>query len=218
MVVSSPYKVAFVAGEVSFLEGLTQLIGDRLPPLCKAPADLLSGVSALQRNDTALAVVHIPAPPTLRLLPGKRFLVLCDVRDPGNLGTMIRIADWYALDGIICSPRTVDMYNEKVIQASMGSFLHVPVHYMPLLPLLQEASLPILAASLSGTEWLGEHSLPAEGLLLIGNESHGLPEPLLTLATRQVRIRRYGQADSLNAAIAAALFCEAWRRPGGGAG
>jgi RNA methyltransferase, TrmH family len=214
LLLQSSYQIELLVGEREFLSELHNLMGKRMAPAFLATGELLAGVSALQKNESGLAVVRIPPAKPLRLASTSRLLALADIQDPGNLGTIIRIADWFGLDGLVCSPHTVELYNPKVIQASMGSFLHLPIHYTPLSPLLRSSGLPIIATVLTGGQYLEESRLPEQGFLLIGNESHGLPKELLELATHRLSIRRHGQAESLNAAIAAAIFCQAWSQTG----
>ncbi len=164
------------------------------------------------------------------------WLVADRVQDPGNLGTMIRIADWFGFEGLICSPDTVDCYNSKVIQASMGSLFRVPVHYTELNPTelsrltgmrlfdfmisgqaigAQSAfqEVPWLVASIPGGLDLNRIQFPKQGgLLLIGNESQGLNQNLLQHATHCIGIPSFGSAESLNAAVAAGIFANAIRR------
>ncbi|MBL7754765.1 MAG: RNA methyltransferase [Chitinophagaceae bacterium] len=151
-----------------------------------------------------LGVVGIP---DTNDIVGKRFFLLDQIRDPGNLGTIIRIADWFGLDGIICSPETVELYNPKVVQASMGSIFRVPVIYTTLPDWIRtHADIPVYAASLQGKNLHeSSHSIQT-GAILIGNESNGLTPELLSASTYQIRIPGGGAAESLNAAVAAGIL------------
>lgn len=132
--------------------------------------------------------------------------MLDDLQDPGNMGTMIRIADWFAIEDIICSENSVDCYNPKVVQASMGSLARVNVFYTDLLPFIKKnEKINLYATSLSGTSIFNLSTIK-EGIILIGNESKGVHEDLLSLSSHQITIPRYGHAESLNAAVAAGII------------
>lgn len=134
-------------------------------------------------------------------------LVLDQLRDPGNLGTIIRIADWFGLAGIWCSPDTVELWNSKTIQASMGSIFRVPVSYGDPLELIQrEKSERIYATVLGGTD-LRQTQFAAGGLILIGSESFGLREAVVKAAQHKITIPSFGKAESLNAAVATGIVC-----------
>ncbi|MBP6456300.1 MAG: RNA methyltransferase [Chitinophagaceae bacterium] len=133
-------------------------------------------------------------------------IALDDIQDPGNLGTIIRIADWYGINQIYCSPKTVDMYNTKTIQASMGSIFRVSIHYVDLIKELSPLKERCMAAVLNGTS-IKECKLPTNGILIIGNESKGINEDLLKICNHKISIPRKGKAESLNAAIACGIIC-----------
>lgn len=133
-------------------------------------------------------------------------LVLDRIQDPGNLGTMIRIADWFGLDTLVCSEDSADPYQPKVIQAAMGSHLRVRAHSMDLGVFLASQSRPVFAACLEGESVL-KHSPQKEGLLLIGNESRGIDPRWKEKADFPVSIPSYGGgAESLNAAVSAGIL------------
>ena len=139
-------------------------------------------------------------------LKGKLSLMLDDLQDPGNLGTIIRIADWFGIDNIICSENSVDCYNPKVVQSTMGSLARVNILYVQLEKFLKENSgIKVYAATLSGTSIF---KLPkiTEGIILIGNESKGIHHDLLKYKVEQITIPRIGHAESLNAAVAAGII------------
>lgn len=168
----------------------------------------LDKISTLQTPQGILALVHIPEQPVLNLknLKGVFSLVLDGVQDPGNLGTIIRTADWFGFKQLICSHHTVEAYNPKTVQATMGSLSRVNIHYTDLEVFLNEAGLPVFGAVLNGkslydTEW------GKEGLLILGNEGQGITAELTKLITDPVTIPRVGGAESLNVAISAAILC-----------
>lgn len=138
-------------------------------------------------------------------------LALDGVRDAGNVGALLRIADWFALDRVVLSPDSADLFHQKVINASMGSFARVTVHTAELATALAGARVPVLGCDLAGDD---AHALPAlrDAVIVIGSEGPGLSPAVRQRVTRRVTIPRYGRAESLNAAVAAALVCDNLRR------
>lgn len=132
-------------------------------------------------------------------------LMLDGIQDPGNLGTIIRTADWFGVSSVICSLETVDCFNPKVVQASMGSIMRVPVTYNNLKEYLEKGSLPVYGALLDGDEIKGS-VYPEDMILLIGNEGQGIHTELLPYIDRPVRIPSFGEAESLNAAVATGIL------------
>jgi TrmH family RNA methyltransferase len=137
--------------------------------------------------------------------------VLDDIRDPGNLGTIMRVADWYGINKIVASEETADVYNSKVIQSSMGSFTRVNIFYTDLGRYLSESTTPVFGAFLDG-ENVHEINFGKGGLIIIGNEAKGISEAVEKFVTKRITIPRFGQAESLNAAIATAVICDNVRR------
>jgi len=167
--------------------------------------DELARVSALQTPNAVLLVVHLPKEEKAK--PGKEWILALDrLQDPGNMGTIIRIADWYGIRHIVASPDSVDFYNAKVLQSAMGGHLRVQLHQADLASFLKETTLPILAAALDGHN-IYEFKKPEAAVLLIGNESKGISPELLNMATSRVTIPRIGEAESLNAAVATGILC-----------
>jgi TrmH family RNA methyltransferase len=168
----------------------------------------LQKMSSLTTPQEILAVIHLPEWPQLQQadLKNRFTLVLDGVQDPGNLGTIIRTADWFGIKNIICSEDTVDAYNPKVVQATMGSLARVNLHYTDLALLLAQIKLPVLGAMLNGDN-IYTANMGAEGMIVMGNEGNGLRPDIEQLITRAITIPRLGEAESLNVAIATALFC-----------
>ncbi|HAN49757.1 MAG TPA: RNA methyltransferase [Amoebophilaceae bacterium] len=211
LLLSSRYTVQMVIGTPAFLD--THRIAMQ-PDLAVFQTDetTLAALGTFTTNKAVLAVANIPHTHTLLPPPGDTWgLVLDNIRDPGNLGAIVRMADWYNIPTLICSPSTVDLYNPKVLHASMGSFTHVKVYYTPLPAFLSTTSLPILGTFTSGDN-IHCTPLPFPGLIIIGNESRGISPAVLPYVQQQIRIPRYGQAASLNAAMATAIVCDHWRR------
>jgi len=172
----------------------------------------LQQLSSLATSNHVLAVVAMAnkqEPPTPT--EGTLSLALENIQDPGNLGTIIRTADWFGITTIYSSTTTVDQYNPKVIQSSMGSFLRITHYYCNLSDVLAQSTSPVIAASMQGQNLFTTPSPSAGGVLLVGNESHGLSEEVLGLAHHQVHIPSRGHAESLNAAVAASILMT-WAR------
>lgn len=138
-------------------------------------------------------------------LNGRVTLLLDGIQDPGNLGTIIRIADWFGITQVIATEDTVELYNPKVIQSTMGSFLRVQVWYKNLETFMPAVQVPVYGALLNGVA-ITNHPPFTEGLLVIGNESKGIREPLMPFITHAVTIPRIGEAESLNAAVATGII------------
>ncbi|MCX2482757.1 TrmH family RNA methyltransferase [Pedobacter sp. MR2016-24] len=168
----------------------------------------LEKISALQAPQGVLAVVAIPAKAGFdkNSLKNSFSLVLDGVQDPGNLGTIIRTADWFGFKNVICSNHTVEVYNPKTVQATMGSLARVDVSYHELPEFLKDIEMPIFGAMLDGNS-LYETNWGKEGLVILGNEGQGVSEEVEKFIGRPITIPRVGQAESLNVAVSAAIFC-----------
>lgn len=165
----------------------------------------LATISALHTPNEVLLVVPVPTPKEIPQL-NEWYIVLDDIQDPGNMGTIIRIADWFGIGHIICSPGCVDVYNPKVVQSAMGGHLRVKLYEADIISFLSVTSLPKYAATLGGQS-VYETGRSEAGVLIIGNESKGVSAGVLALATRQVTIPRKGGAESLNAGVSAGILC-----------
>ena len=172
----------------------------------KSPQEVL-GVFAIPHHDTDL---HACARQRL-------CLALDDVQDPGNLGTIIRVADWFGIEDIFCSPGTADVYNPKTVQATMGAIARVRIHYLPLVETLKqgECDYPIYGTLLEGKN-MYERDLKNKGLIVMGNEGKGLSPEMRALITDRLYIPSFPQdrptSESLNVAIATAIVCAEFRR------
>ena len=177
----------------------------------------LSRMSHLSTPPSCLALVRIPQADLSEDIPSELCLALDGVRDPGNLGTIIRLADWFGVNTIYCaSPGSVDAFNPKVVQATMGSIFRVRLVYTDLGSLCArfiEKGLPVYGTLLDG-ENIYTSSLRGEGLLVMGNESRGLSEGIRSLVSDSLRIPSFGRsgAESLNVACACAIALSEFRR------
>lgn len=165
----------------------------------------LSKLSFLKHPDDGVAVFYKKQPD----VPSSNLIVaLDDVRDPGNLGTIIRLCDWFGISDLVCSEQTVDCYNPKVVQATMGSLTRVRVSYKPLKAYLQHADRPVLAAVINGDN-IYKAQLPKKAILVMGNEANGISDEVLSIVNQRVAIPRFGEiqkAESLNVATSTAIL------------
>jgi RNA methyltransferase, TrmH family len=173
----------------------------------------LERISTLSTPNEVVVVLKKKEEQVWILPSGAWCLALDGIQDPGNLGTIIRIADWFGVKHMLCSPECADWYNPKVIQASMGSFLRVQPCYTDLLAWMSSYKDPIYAATLEG-EPVTRMEQVVPGIVLIGNESKGIHQALKALATKEVTIPRIGEAESLNAAVATGILLSHFCREG----
>lgn len=161
-------------------------------------------ISHLKNPSNILAV--FPTPESKKCPNNGRILVLDNVSDPGNLGTIIRLCHWFGIQHIVCSPNSVDCYNPKVVQATMGSLAMVNCHYLALTTFLQTTSLPIYGTFLSGAS-IYQIDLPKDAVIVFGNEAHGISSGVEKVITHKITIPRRGTdgPESLNIATAAAI-------------
>jgi RNA methyltransferase, TrmH family len=169
-------------------------------------------ISFLTTPNKALAVFKIPKQKPLN--EEGLIVVLDAVSDPGNLGTIIRLCDWFGVKELICSLNTVDCYNPKVIQATMGSLTRVNITYIDLVPFLKEAKQPVYGAFMEG-ENVYKKQLPENGILVMGNEANGISKDMEALIAEKISIPRFGdlqETESLNVATATAILLSEFRR------
>ncbi len=175
--------------------------------LILAPQHEIDNISTLQAPGQVLLVIKHLIPVAIAETT-KWCMALDEIQDPGNMGTLIRIADWFGIEHILCSPGCVDVYNPKVVQAAMGSHLRVQVHIAELASTLPTLGLPVYAATLQGKDvYQMQRDRTRAGVLVIGNESKGIGADVLKVATQQVTIPRTGGAESLNAGVSAGILC-----------
>ena len=172
----------------------------------------LKKISALSTPNNCLAVFKIPA--SMPILDKGLILALDDIRDPGNLGTILRLCDWFGISQVVCSEQTVDLYNPKVVQATMGSISRVNVGYVNLKSFLQNSSLPIFGTFMDGSNVYME-ILPKEAIVIMGNEANGISPEVENTIKNRLTIPRFGDlqlTESLNVASATAIILSEFRR------
>ncbi len=176
-------------------------------------------ISQLKSANNSVALVEIPRHELdMESLTDKLTLVLDQVQNPGNLGTIIRLADWFGIENVICSENSADCFNPKVVQATMGAILRVKVHYHPLCEILssmQAAQVPIYGTLLEGDN-IYQEPLSQAGVIIMGNEGQGISEEVQKYITRKLYIPPFPAdrvgSESLNVAIATSVVCSEFRR------
>jgi len=168
-------------------------------------------MSALKNPSAVLGVFHIPKTP--KYSANDWVVVLDDVRDPGNLGTIIRLCDWFGIKNLICSTTTVDCFNPKVLQATMGSISRVDIRYTDLPIFLAKTDVPVYGAFMDGAVVYKE-KIPKKGILIMGNEANGISEEIKAFCSKKVSIPQFGSAstESLNVATATSILLNEIRR------
>ena len=181
-------------------------------PITLVSKEELRKVSSLKNPDEGLAIFHQRQ--HKGILQEGVILALDNVQDPGNLGTLIRLCDWFGIETLICNSQTVDCYNPKVVQATMGSLTRVAVHYLNLAGFLATCALPLYAMDLDG-ENLYTTEFPEDCVLILGNEANGISPEVRALADGIITIPRFGklqQTESLNVAMAGAIVMSQVRK------
>lgn len=218
-VLAADWQIELLAVTDLFYKENTRLLDNqRVPVEIVTPADL-DRIGTLETNNAGLAVAKTRRNHPLRAEAGELVLVLDDIRDPGNLGTIIRIADWYGITKIICSATTADVYNPKVMSATKGSFTRVSWFYTDLAEFFGQVSSTaiVYGAFLSGanvhTLNFREASVRGAGsYLVVGNEANGINPDVENFVTQKLTIPRFGSAESLNVGIATAIILDNWQR------
>ena len=225
----SDFKIDFILATKKFYNENNEIINKKnvSPSVVPAKAGIQSGknditydivekagiekVSSLESNDSALAVVFQKENTPLEIKTNEIILALDDIRDPGNLGTIIRIADWYGIKKIVASESTVDQYNNKTVSASKGSFTRVQMFYTDLEKYLSNIKTPVLGTFMKG-ENVHTLNFPKGGILIMGNESNGISKDIEKYITTKITIPSFGETESLNVGIATAVVVDNWRR------
>ncbi|MBF4466680.1 RNA methyltransferase [Flavobacterium sp. LC2016-12] len=172
----------------------------------------LKKISALATPNSCLAVFKIPA--ENKIIDSGLIIALDDIRDPGNLGTILRLCDWFGIKQIICSKETVDIYNPKVVQATMGSIARVNVNYIDLKTFITQTKLPVFGTFMDGDN-IYKSNLPQNGIIIMGNEANGISAEIEKIVTSRISIPRFGElqkTESLNVATATAIILSEFKR------
>jgi len=172
----------------------------------------LKKISALSSINTCLGLFRVPESKTTQ--EEGLLVALDDIRDPGNMGTILRLCDWFGVKEVVCSKTTVDIYNPKVIQATMGSISRVNVNYVDLNSFLENTSLPVFGTFMDGKN-IYNQKLPKEGIIVMGNEANGISSTIEKIVSKRLSIPRFGslqQTESLNVATATAIVLSEFKR------
>ena len=205
--INSKFTTAIVYGTKSFEQQNINILRQYNVVFELAHENELSQAGYLNSNNAAIALVEIVDSPMAPIALSGWTIVLDSINDPGNLGTIIRIADWFGINRIVLSENSVDVYNSKVVNASKGSLSRVQIDYTNLVETLKEYKGHILGADMEGEDI---HSLDPirEGVLVMGSESHGISDEIQKLLTSIITIPKIGNAESLNVGVAAAIICD----------
>jgi len=178
--------------------------------------ELISGIdlkkiSSLKTPNKVLGVFHMPESKSIDF--NDWIVVLDDVRDPGNLGTIIRLCDWFGIPDLVCSLNTVDCYNSKVLQATMGSITRVNISYIDIVPFIQNSEVPVYGAFMDGDK-VYEENFTKKGILVMGNEANGISKGVEAFINKKISIPQFGKqtAESLNVATATAILLNEIKR------
>lgn len=208
----SDFEVTTLIASPVFLNENYILFKNKAIEVFEAKEDELSSLGAFKNNNSCLAIAKTKPNELIAMEERELVLGLDDVRDPGNLGTIIRVADWYHITKIVCSENCAEFYNPKVISATMGSFTRVQICYTDLIRFVKNSNVAVYGAFLDGNN---VHDLPLStpgGIIIMGNESFGISPALESIIQNKVLIPQYGEAESLNVAIATAIICDNFRR------
>ncbi len=202
MIMQCANQVQKIYATAPFIESVRDISG--YIDLIEVDNEMLERLSLMQAPNQALAVMKkfdFPLPPT----DSKEWLMLLDgIQDPGNLGTIIRLADWFGIRNILCTLDCADCYNPKVVQASMGSIARIGVHAINWTDWLSNYKGPVIGTMLDG-EPIQNFSFPEHGLIVIGREGSGIRTEMKSLLTQSIAIPSFGKAESLNAAVATGI-------------
>ena len=184
--------------------------------IIEATPDEIKKTSLLKSPQDVIAVYRIPRYSIdFKCLPGQLSLALDTVQDPGNLGTIIRLADWYGIENIFCSLECADLYNPKTVQSTMGALARVKVHYANLKELFEKVELPVYGTFLDGGNMYSTE-ISAHGIIVMGNEGNGISKDLEPYISERLFIPNFPEGrettESLNVAVATAIICAEFRR------
>ncbi len=210
-VLQSSWEVKMVMATTEFLNRHFVSKNKSKTKIFEADTELLRKTGTLVTNDAGIGVVRIPEAGKFIEPSNGLVLAIENLQDPGNLGTLVRIADWYGIGKMLLSPESVDLYNPKTIQSSMGSFLRVNVFYTNLKEIFKKRKIPLY-----GTFPIGDNiyttNLSSVGYILLGNESRGISSELSDFVDFRLSIPNFGKAESLNVAVAGAVVLDNFKR------
>ena len=211
-----PYSTPlYVAATKDWLTQNAHLIS-KVKEVDEVSQDELERASLLRTPQSVLAVMPIPERKLDIMSLQEQLVIALDcVQDPGNLGTILRIADWFGIHKVLCAEGTADVYNPKCVQSCMGALARVEVHYCNLAEELEKVKMPIYGTFLDGSDIYAEE-LTSNGIIVMGNEGNGISEEVSKLVNRRLYIPNYPKGsqttESLNVAVATGIVCAEFRR------
>ncbi|MFH1454918.1 MAG: RNA methyltransferase [bacterium] len=208
---NSDFKIDFILTTTEFFDKYGEKIREKSKSYEIVDQFDLEKIGTFETNNSALAVVKQKVNKQFEIKKDEIVLALDEIKDPGNLGTIIRIADWYEIKNIVASKESVDFYNPKVITATKGSFSRVNIFYTDLKDFLSKQKVPVFGTFLNG-ENIHKTKFPSSGILVMGNESNGINKEIEKSITKKITIPAYGKAESLNVAIATAIILDNWKK------
>ena len=205
-ILNSDFEIENIFCTEIFKEKVSIIAHSKLITTCKEAE--VQAISTFKTNNSGVAVVNQKTKMNKELtLDQKVVLILDGIKDPGNMGTIIRLADWYGIDDIFCSEDTVEFYNPKVIASTMGSFTRIKCYYLDLVEFIGGLKIPILGAFLEG-ENIHNLKIKQPFGIVIGSESHGISPQLEKIINQKITIPRIGAAESLNAGVATGIILD----------
>lgn len=215
---NSCFEIETICALRQWLDDNSKSIINKTNNIIEVSGDELKKISSFSTPNQVLAVVKTPSPKEV-VFKDKLVIALDQINDPGNLGTIIRIAHWFGIEDIICSENTVDQFNPKTIQSTMGSLFRVNVSYQNLKSYLQNLpkDYPIYGAVVENGENIYEKQVQKQGIIIIGSESHGISNEILPLINNPITIPNFSinqKAESLNASIATGIIVSEFKRRG----
>lgn len=218
-IIKSDIQIDTIIAVPDFVKELKFSENIEAPEIVTATYDEIKSASLLKNPQDVIALCRIPVYNPERVNPNENLIICLDgIQDPGNLGTIIRLADWFGVSDVVCSHGSADVFNPKVIQSSMGSVCRVAVHYTDLVSFVKVFTgkvSHISGAFLQGENLFKTH-LEQTGILIMGNEGHGISNDLASLITKKISIPSFSSqeehAESLNVAVATAIICSEIRR------
>lgn len=215
---NSCFEIETICALRQWLDDNSKSIINKTNNIIEVSGDELKKISSFSTPNQVLAVVKTPSPKEV-VFKDKLVIALDQINDPGNLGTIIRIAHWFGIEDIICSENTVDQFNPKTIQSTMGSLFRVNVSYHNLKSYLQNLpkDYPIYGAVVENGENIYEKQVQKQGIIIIGSESHGISNEILPLINNPITIPNFSinqRAESLNASIATGIIVSEFKRRG----
>ena len=210
---NSDFSIKQIFATASYINNHGALLQQHglIPLTVEASEDELKKAGTLVSNNSVLAIVECKESALPKIAEDELILVLDQVGDPGNLGTILRVADWYGIKHVICSPDCADFYNPKVIAATMGSFARVQVSHTDLTTYLAQQDKPVYGAFLAG-ENIHQTTLAKSGFIVMGSESHGISAEVEAFISNKITIPNFGQAESLNVAMATGIILDNFKR------